>query len=153
MKKLVYSSLLGLALLNIQAASALDEFDVPVSKRTVEAVKKKAWDDEHVTLVGNIERHLYDDKYLFKDNTGRICLEIDYDDHITINGNIRVFSPEVLNTIKNRKVRVSGKFDKEFTFQKGCEKEKIDVYSIEIIGANSAPAADVNAKAAQDINY
>ena len=152
MKKLVYPSLLGLALLNIKAASALDEFDVPVSKRTVDAVKEKASDDEHVTLVGYIERNLYDDNYLFKDNTGRICLEIDHDDHITINGKNKVFSPEVFSTVIDKKIRVSGKFDKEFTFQKGCKKQKIDVYSIEIIRANSAPAPEANAKAAQDIN-
>lgn len=38
------------------------------------------WDDSFVILRGNIVQHLGDDKYLFKDATGTIRVEIDHDE-------------------------------------------------------------------------
>ncbi|MDL2230035.1 NirD/YgiW/YdeI family stress tolerance protein, partial [Treponema sp. OttesenSCG-928-L16] len=46
---------------------------------TVEAVQKMR-DDTYVALEGLIERSLGDEKYLFRDSTGTITVEIDNDD-------------------------------------------------------------------------
>ncbi len=37
------------------------------------------WDDSFIMLRGNIVQHLGDDRYLFKDATGTIRVEIDHD--------------------------------------------------------------------------
>lgn len=46
---------------------------------TVEQAKKMP-DDSNVVLRGNIEKALGDEKYVFKDETGSIVVEIDDDD-------------------------------------------------------------------------
>lgn len=50
-----------------------------ISKTTVEKVKTSK-DDMPVVLEGNIIQHLGKDKYLFRDQTGDITIEIDNDD-------------------------------------------------------------------------
>jgi len=46
---------------------------------TIEQAKSMR-DDSHVTLQGNIVQHLGKDKYLFRDATGTIVVEIDHDE-------------------------------------------------------------------------
>ena len=43
------------------------------------ALAKEMRDDTYVTLRGTIIQHIGKDKYLFKDNTGTITIEIDHD--------------------------------------------------------------------------
>lgn len=50
-----------------------------ISKTTVEKAKTFK-DDMPVVLEGNIIEHLGKDKYLFRDKTGDITIEIDHDD-------------------------------------------------------------------------
>ncbi|RBQ31150.1 TIGR00156 family protein [Arcobacter sp. FW59] len=50
-----------------------------ISKTTVEEAKTFK-DDMPVVLEGNIIEHLGKDKYLFRDKTGDITIEIDHDD-------------------------------------------------------------------------
>lgn len=54
----------------------------PENKPSVSTVEQahKMNDDTKVTLIGNIEKSLGDEKYLFKDNTGSIVIEIDDED-------------------------------------------------------------------------
>lgn len=68
-----------------------------ISKTTVEKAKTFK-DDMPVVLEGNIIEHLGKDKYLFRDKTGDITIEIDHDDWrgvqvspkdtVTINGEV-----------------------------------------------------------------
>lgn len=51
----------------------------PSIKATTVSQAKKMSDDTYVTLQGKIIKHLGKDKYLFKDNTGEITIEIDHD--------------------------------------------------------------------------
>ena len=46
---------------------------------TVEQAKSM-WDDSHVTLQGNIVQLLGKDRYLFRDATGTVVVEIDHDE-------------------------------------------------------------------------
>ena len=50
-----------------------------VIQRTSVVKAKKLPDDSYVTLQGNIVQHLYKDKYLFQDKTGKINIEVDHD--------------------------------------------------------------------------
>ena len=47
---------------------------------TVSSIKevKKMYDDQIAVVRGNITKRLSEDKYLFKDNTGELVVEIDY---------------------------------------------------------------------------
>ncbi len=71
-----------------------------VATSTVAEVLKMP-DDTNVTMIGQIERSLGDEKYTFKDNTGTIVVEIDNDDWKGV-----VVKPE--NTVEIR-----GEVDKE----------------------------------------
>ena len=77
-----------------------------------------SWDDAPVVLTGNIVERLAgsDDKYLFKDATGQIIVDID---HEIFAG--RTVTPQT-------KVRLSGKVDKDM-----MEPVKIDVKVLEIL--------------------
>jgi uncharacterized protein (TIGR00156 family) len=55
-------------------------FDGPSSAATTIEKAKKLRDDTNVILEGNIVQHLWKDKYLFKDSSGEITVEIDDDD-------------------------------------------------------------------------
>lgn len=79
---------------------------------TVEAAKKLS-DDTDVVLVGSITNHISGEKYMFKDATGSIVVEIDKDDW-----NGQNVSPE-------DKVQIIGEIDKNL-----MQEPKIDVDKI-----------------------
>ena len=82
------------------------------------AKAQKSWDDSRVVLTGNIIQRVAgsDDKYIFKDATGEIIVEIDFE----------VFAGRTV-TPQNT-VRLSGKVDKDF-----MEPTTIDVKYLEIL--------------------
>ena len=94
-------------------------FQGPTGGVQADTVKKaqSSWDDAPVVLVGNIVERLAgsDDKYLFKDATGQIIVDID---HEIFAG--RTVTPQT-------KVRLSGKVDKDM-----MEPIKIDVKVLEV---------------------
>ena len=73
-------------------------------------------DDTNVRLVGTIEKSLGDEKYMFKDATGEIIVEIDND---LWQG--RTITP-------NDTVEIAGDVDKEWN-----RKTKIDVDSLKVV--------------------
>lgn len=78
-------------------------FDGP-SVATVSAAEAlKMRDDTPVVLKGHIEKHLGGDKYLFRDETGTLTVDIDGDEW-----NGLTVTPEDL-------VEISGEVDKEWT--------------------------------------
>lgn len=77
---------------------------------------KKMPDDSHVVLRGKIEKSLGDEKYVFKDKTGSIQIEIDDDDW-----NGLEVSPEDL-------VEISGEVDTHM-----MKPTDIDVDSIRLV--------------------
>ena len=95
-------------------------FQGPTGGVQADTVKKaqSSWDDAPVVLTGNIVERLAgsDDKYLFKDATGQIIVDID---HEIFAG--RTVTPQT-------KVRLSGKVDKDM-----MEPIKIDVKVLEIL--------------------
>lgn len=95
-------------------------FQGPTGGVQADTVKKaqSSWDDAPVVLVGNIVERLAgsDDKYLFKDATGQIIVDID---HEIFAG--RTVTPQT-------KVRLSGTVDKDM-----MEPIKIDVKVLEIL--------------------
>ena len=95
-------------------------FQGPTSAADADTVAKalKCWDDAPVTLTGNIVERLAgsDDKYMFRDATGQVMVDIDEDLFIG-----RTVTPQT-------KVRLYGKVDKEI-----MEPTKIDVKRLEII--------------------
>ena len=95
-------------------------FQGPTSAADADTVAKalKCWDDAPVTLTGNIVERLAgsDDKYMFRDATGQVMVDIDEDLFIG-----RTVTPQT-------KVRLHGKVDKEI-----MEPTKIDVKRLEII--------------------
>ncbi len=95
-------------------------FQGPTTSVEADTVAKaqKSWDDAHVVLTGNIIQRVAgsDDKYVFKDATGEMIVEIDFE----------VFAGRTV-TPQNT-VRLSGKVDKDF-----MEPTKIDVKYLEIL--------------------
>ena len=95
-------------------------FQGPTGGVQADTVKKaqSSWDDAPVVLTGNIVERLAgsDDKYLFKDATGQIIVDID---HEIFAG--RTVTPQT-------KVRLSGKVDKDM-----MEPVKIVVKVLEIL--------------------
>ena len=95
-------------------------FQGPTGGVQADTVKKaqSSWDDAPVVLTGNIVERLAgsDDKYLFKDATGQIIVDIN---HEIFAG--RTVTPQT-------KVRLSGKVDKDM-----MEPVKIDVKVLEIL--------------------
>ena len=85
MKKLLLASILGVAFMTSSVVMAQAPqrggFKGPsaVGMATVADVAAMP-DDQHVVLEGYIEQHLRGDKYMFKDGTGKITIEIDDDD-------------------------------------------------------------------------
>ena len=65
-----------------------------------EALKMR--DDSYVTVRGNIVKRLTDDKYLFRDSTGEIVVEIDNEDWAGVTGG------------PNDTVELSGEIDRDF---------------------------------------
>lgn len=81
---------------------------------TVQAAKGMR-DDTHVTLTGNIVSRISGDKYLFRDATGEITIEIDDDDFRGQN-----VSPD--NT-----VRIFGEVEKDFGEPAEIDVDRLDV--------------------------
>lgn len=82
------------------------------------AKAQKSWDDARVVLTGNITQRVAgsDDKYIFKDTTGEMIVEIDFE----------LFAGRTVTP--QNKVRLSGKVDKDF-----MESPKVDVKVLEIL--------------------
>ena len=85
---------------------------------TTVAKAKKSWDDARVELTGNIVERVAgsDDKYIFRDGTGEIVIDLDYEIFAG-----RTVTPET-------KVRLFGKVDKDF-----MEETQVDVKVMEIL--------------------
>ena len=79
---------------------------------------QNSWDDARVVLTGNITQRVAgsDDKYIFKDTTGEMIVEIDFE----------LFAGRTVTP--QNKVRLSGKVDKDF-----MESPKVDVKVLEIL--------------------
>lgn len=84
------------------AQTATGGFTGPATVVTVEQTKALT-DDTHVTLQGQIERHLGGENYLFRDSTGTVEIEID-----ERRWNGQSVSPQ-------DKVEISGEIDKHWT--------------------------------------
>lgn len=95
-------------------------FQGPTTGVEANTVKKaqSSWDDAPVVLTGNIvsRKAGSDDKYLFKDGTGEIIVDIDHE----------VFAGR--HVTPDTKVRLSGKVDKDM-----LEPTKVDVKVLEIL--------------------
>lgn len=89
---------------------------VDSSVKTVSQVKKE-WDDTWVTVRGNIVKRLSDDKYLFKDSTGEIVVEIDS----KYWSGVEVDEKDI--------VELSGEVDKDYFEDGKLSKIKLDVKS------------------------
>ena len=95
-------------------------FQGPNSGRNIATVAQalQAWDDAPVVLTGNIVSHVAgsDDKYMFRDRTGKIMVDIDYKKFAG-----RDVTPANL-------VRITGEVDKD-----RLKPVKIDVKYLEIL--------------------
>lgn len=121
MKNMILASLLVVSLASpVLAAPAAGGFQGPTSGTGCATVAEalKAADDTPVVLIGNITARMVgtDDKYLFRDGTGEVLVDIDDE----------LFAGRVV-TPQNR-VRLSGKMDKEM-----FEQLKVDVKVLEIL--------------------
>ena len=108
MKKLLL--MLSLTLATLSCHAAVQMFggfqDTTGANKTTIAKAVKMPDDTYVTLQGNIEKQLGEDKYLFKDTTGTITIEIDK----------HKWAGQVVNP--KDKVEISGEIDKKFNYIK-----------------------------------
>lgn len=82
---------------------------------TVEDLKN-ARDDENVTLKGYIIKKIKKEKYLFKDSTGEITIEIDS----KINNQLK-------NVDENTLVEIYGEYDKEYFGRSEIDVKKITI--------------------------
>ncbi len=117
---------------------AVDDLDLEPSNLSVGKVKQSAHDDQIVSVMGKFVRRIYGDHYKFTGQDGAsICVEVDNDDGgVLINNRHTYFD---LGRYANRTVRITGQVDREYlTFEKGCEKIKIDVEHIDF--ADSRPS-------------
>ena len=78
------------------------------------AKAQKSWDDARVVITQRVAGS--DDKYIFKDTTGEMIVEIDFE----------LFAGRTVTP--QNKVRLSGKVDKDF-----MESPKVDVKVLEIL--------------------
>lgn len=101
-------------------SSGYGGFQGPTASVGTDTVAKalKAWDDSPVVLTGNIVQRMAgsDDKYMFRDATGQIIVDIDYE----------LFWGKTVTP--NNTVRISGEVDKDM-----FEPTKIDVKLLEVI--------------------
>lgn len=101
-------------------SSGYGGFQGPTSSVGVTTVAKalKAWDESPVVLTGNIVERLAgsDDKYMFRDATGQVIVDIDHE----------LFWGKTVTPANT--VRIAGEVDKEM-----FEATKIDVKLLEVI--------------------
>ncbi len=84
------------------AGAGMGGFTGPGGPVATAAEAANMWDDSPVTLTGKIERGLGGDRYLFRDKSGTIMVEIDHDDWMG------------LTVGPNDVVLLSGDVDREF---------------------------------------
>lgn len=110
MKKFLVTGLSAL-LIGTAATAAFVDQNAKVST-VAEALEMR--DDSLVVLEGNIQKHLYKDKYLFADHTGEITVEIDAEDWM---GH---------DVTPQDKVQISGEIDKDwFSTEVDVDRVKI----------------------------
>lgn len=98
------------------AADGRGGFSGPgASNNTTVQAAKGMRDDTHVTLTGNIVSRIRGDKYLFRDATGEITVEIDDDEFRGQN-----VSPD--NT-----VRIYGEVEKDFGEPTEIDVDRLDI--------------------------
>lgn len=111
-----FATLTSLALIfglagNAAAQAPRGGFQGPGLSVMTVAEALKAADDTPVKLEGKIEKSLGDEKYLFKDNTGSITVEIDDDDWrgvtVTPNDTIVVEGEVDTNVFKDAEIDVN----------------------------------------------
>lgn len=109
-------TLILVAMLSVPAYAAFKGPGASAPGTTVAQVKSMP-DDTRVTLVGKIVSQLpgSDDKYMFRDNTGEIMVEIDFK---------RFRGQEVT---PNNTVRISGEVDKDFGRAPEIDVKQLDV--------------------------
>ena len=78
---------------------------------------KNIKDDEYITIRGYIVKKIKKEKYLFKDSTGEIILDID-----------KKINNQLKNVDKDTLVEIYGEYEKEL-----FEKDKIEVKRITIV--------------------
>lgn len=103
MKKLLLAVLILSASYGVKAQNTGGFYNPTATKSTISTISEvlKMKDDTKVQLKGNIEKALGDEKYLFKDTTGTIIVEIDDEDWNGI-----TVTPETT-------ILVSGEIDKD----------------------------------------
>ncbi len=121
-----WSALLAGALAVGLAASAYAQYQVPCSKAakaaaqgpitTVADVLKRGRDDQRVTLTGNVVKKVGWEKYLFRDASGAIRIEIDDE----------VMPAEPFDD--KTKVEITGEVERDF-----LQSVEIDVKAIRIL--------------------
>ncbi len=84
-------------------------------KTTVSAIKAKPVDDQKVTLEGTIVRKTGDERYLFKDETGEISVEIDDED----------FPREPVDA--TTRIRIEGEVDTHLMKEPDIDAERVTV--------------------------
>lgn len=101
-------------------SSGYGGFQGPTATVETDTVAKalKAWDDSPVVLTGHIVQRMAgsDDKYMFRDATGQIIVDIDYE----------LFWGKTVTP--DNTVRISGEVDKDM-----FDPTKIDVKLLEVI--------------------
>lgn len=103
---------LGLSTSALAMGPANGGFQGPGLAPTTVAEALKLNDDTPVVLIGQIEKSLGDEKYLFKDASGMVTIEIDNEDW------------RGLNVTPNDTIIIQGEVDKDFF------KTEIDVDSV-----------------------
>lgn len=103
-----------------QAAGHMGGFQGPVGGSQISTVSAalKAWDDTPATLTGHITQRMAgsDDKYMFRDATGEMLVDIDHELFVG-----RVVTPQTT-------VRLHGEVDKDL-----MKPTKLDVKFLEIV--------------------
>ena len=119
MKKLIISIILAVGGVVGYTINAIADYSGPSNQpllKTVVEVLKNGRDDQPVVLTGYIVKKVGKEKYLFKDSTGEIRIEID-----------RKIMPSQAITEKT-KVEITGEVEKEF-----LHSIEIDVDLIKIL--------------------
>ena len=88
----------------------------PSHLTTVKALADNGKDDQIVTLEGFITQQVKHEKYMFRDSTGEMLVEIDDE----------VFKGQRVDP--KTKVRIDGELERDF-----MEKDKVDVYNLTIL--------------------
>lgn len=88
----------------------------PSTVTTVKNLLDNGRDDQLATLEGFLVQQVKHEKYIFRDDTGEVLVEIDDE----------VFMGQRVDP--KTKIRIKGEFEREF-----MEKDKVDVHSLTVI--------------------